>query len=556
MEYFKLIANYISEDFEKVTALSNLALAVASAFVSLLTLWLTYIILRFTAQPRIGIRLEKHQPLTCADTVDLCFTVFNKGHWYGRPPATGVRIYFNFSAECRPKCVRYGSALELSDSELKRGKGGHVYLRAKGITLFYEEPGESVVVTLELPREPGKYSLRIAMSSEEGGYIVYRQTLKVVERTSSKSKINSVAPLEGWGFQIAQRFDNPIITPSPNSFLCPVRDHRVAWEKLHTFNPGAVVREDKVFLFYRAEDESGDSHRGSHTSRIGLAESIDGTHFKRRSTPILYPAPDEQHSREWPGGCEDPRIVEAPDGTYILTYTQWDRRHGIAAIATSSDLIHWKKHGPVFADFQSSFGLSSYKSAGVLTELKDNRLIAAKLGGQYWMYWGEGNVHLAVSSDLLHWIPVRNSDGSPTIVLAPRSGRFDSGLVEVGVPPVVMEDGILLMYNGMNSAEYGDPALKSRTYSAGQALFDRGNPVHLLARGNRPLLQPEFPFESTGQYAAGTTFVEGLVFFKGTYFLYFGAADSLVAVATLRSLRTGPLESTDLKDGIEFPPRP
>src|SRR5439155_5200970 len=152
-------------------------------------------------------------------------------------------------------------------------------------------------------------------------YTVFRKKLKVVERTSSDTKVNSVAPLERWGFQVSKRFDKPIIEPSPNSFLCPVRKHRVAWEKLHTFNPAAVVRDDKVFLFYRAEDETGDAHRGSHTSRIGLAESVDGIHFNRRSTPILYPASDEQYSREWPGGCEDPRVVEAPDGTYVLTYT-------------------------------------------------------------------------------------------------------------------------------------------------------------------------------------------------------------------------------------------
>jgi predicted GH43/DUF377 family glycosyl hydrolase len=230
--------------------------------------------------------------------------------------------------------------------------------------------------------------------------------------------------------------------------------------------------------------------------------------------------------------------VEAPDGTYVLTYTQWNGRHGTAALATSSDLIHWEKRGPLFGDFQSSFGLSTYKSAGILTELKDDRLIAAQIDGQFWMYWGEGNVHLASSPDLLHWIPVCNSDGSPSIVLAPRNGHFDSELVEVGVPPVITKDGILLMYNGMNSAKFGDPALKGKTYSAGQALFDRANPARLLARCDTPFLQPSFHFESTGQYEAGTTFVEGLVFFKGSYFLYFGAADSFVAVATLHSLQT------------------
>jgi predicted GH43/DUF377 family glycosyl hydrolase len=45
------------------------------------------------------------------------------------------------------------------------------------------------------------------------------------------------------------------------------------------------------------------------------------------------------------------------------------------------------------------------------------------------------------------------------------------------------------------------------------------------------VLKPEMPYEKTGQYAAGTTFAEGLVFYKGKWFLYYGAADSRVGVA-------------------------
>ncbi len=62
-----------------------------------------------------------------------------------------------------------------------------------------------------------------------------------------------------------------------------------------------------------------------HTSRLGLAESADGIHFTRRAEPVFFPAEDDQKAREWPGGVEDPRIVEREDGTYVLTYTQWNR---------------------------------------------------------------------------------------------------------------------------------------------------------------------------------------------------------------------------------------
>lgn len=104
-----------------------------------------------------------------------------------------------------------------------------------------------------------------------------------------------------------------------------MREQRGNWELLHTFNPAAVVKDNKIFLLYRAERDPGENRIGHHTSRLGLAESEDGIYFKRKAKPVLYPADDSQKRFEWEGGCEDPRLVEAKNGTYYLTYTQWNR---------------------------------------------------------------------------------------------------------------------------------------------------------------------------------------------------------------------------------------
>jgi beta-1,2-mannosidase len=53
----------------------------------------------------------------------------------------------------------------------------------------------------------------------------------------------------------------------------------------------------------------------------------------------------------------------------------------------------------------------------------------------------------------------------------------------------------------------------------------------LLSRPGKPFFKPEKPWEQSGQYAAGTTFAEGLVFFQDKWFLYYGCADSRVGVA-------------------------
>src|SRR5439155_7630305 len=93
----------------------------------------------------------------------------------------------------------------------------------------------------------------------------------------------------------------------------------------------------------------GEMRIGRQTSRLGLARSEDVLRFTRDNAPVLYPDKDAQAQFEWPGGVEDPRLIEARDSTYVLTYTQWNRDIPRLAIATSRDLLHWTMHGPAFA---------------------------------------------------------------------------------------------------------------------------------------------------------------------------------------------------------------
>jgi predicted GH43/DUF377 family glycosyl hydrolase len=326
----------------------------------------------------------------------------------------------------------------------------------------------------------------------------------------------------------------PVITPNKASlFNDPIRKAPVHWESLHTFNPAAIVRDGKIYVLYRAEDDTGTMQIGEHTSRLGLATSTDGITFTRQPEPVFYPAEDAQKSREWPGGVEDPRIVEAPDGTYVLTYTQWNRITYSIGIATSPDLQHWTKHGPAFLGAANGkYDHLQYKSGGMVTKLVADHLIAAKINDKYWMYWGEGAIRLATSPDLIHWTPIEDATGTPIEVLTKRPGHFDSGFPETGPPPVLTEAGIVVLYNGKNDPDHGDPALGANAYAAGEALFDRHDPTHLKARTETPVLKPEQPYEKTGQYVAGTTFAEGLVRFHNKWFLYYGCADSAVGVVT------------------------
>lgn len=326
----------------------------------------------------------------------------------------------------------------------------------------------------------------------------------------------------------------PIISPiSDTKFQDPMSGKTVNWESMATFNPAAIVRDGQVHVIYRAEEKLGEKEIGGHTSRLGMATSLDGFQFEREKVPFFYPQADSQKEFEWTGGTEDPRIVETEEGLFVLTYTQWNRDVPRLAVATSRDLKNWEKHGPIFQEWkEGKYHNTESKSGAIVTELKNGKLVAAKINGKYWMYYGVPHIWLATSDDLVNWVPVENHEGNRVPVLSPRPGFFDSWLVEAGPPPLLTRDGIVVLYNAGNSQQVGVRNLGNRVYTGGQALFDSNEPWKLLDRVTHPFIQPEFPFEKSGQYPEGTTFLEGLVYFKGKWLLYYGTADSMVGVVS------------------------
>ena len=326
---------------------------------------------------------------------------------------------------------------------------------------------------------------------------------------------------------------NPIMTAdSSYVFTSPISGEKIRWQKADVFNPGAVVRNDTVFLLFRAEDNP-EAHLGGRTSRIGLAHSTDGIRFEKRPDPVLYPSNDGFRQWDYPGGVEDPRVVELTDGKYLMLYTSWNRDVARLSSAVSTDLKNWEKFGPVFKEAYKGKYLNTWsKSGSVVTELKDGRLIAKRIEGKYWMYWGETFVNLAHSVDGKQWEPLLDPQGELLRVFEPTPGDFDSHLTEPGPPAIYSDAGILLLYNGKNlSGEGASTKVPEGTYCGGQVLFDKTDPSRMLKRLDSPFLCPSLPHEISGQYKAGTTFIEGLVYYKNKWFLYYGTADSMIGLA-------------------------
>lgn len=317
---------------------------------------------------------------------------------------------------------------------------------------------------------------------------------------------------------------NPILNAGVGEFVCPILKQKVKWEEKDVFNPAAVVRNDTVFLLYRAEDTIG---KFAGTSRIGLAYSIDGLHFTRRPEPVLFPDEDFMKEYEWEGGIEDPRIILREDGTYILTYTAYDGKLAKLCIASSKNLIHWTKHGLVLT---GKYKDTWSKSGAIVGKQIGEKIIAQKINGKYWMYFGDTDLFLATSDDLITWQPVEENSKLKSM-LQPRKGYFDSRLVESGPFALATGKGVILPYNGMNLQQDGDPAIEADAYCSGQALFDLNDPSKLINRLEKNFLAPDKPYELEGQVHR-VCFIEGMVPFKGKWFVYYGTADSKIAVAT------------------------
>jgi predicted GH43/DUF377 family glycosyl hydrolase len=327
--------------------------------------------------------------------------------------------------------------------------------------------------------------------------------------------------------------ENPVLkADSTFTFIDPIKKESVKWQRADVFNPAAIVRNNKVYLLYRSEDNPA-AILGGRTSRIGLAYSEDGLHFTKYPTPVLYPDSSEFIKYDWPGGCEDPRIVQTEDSLYVLAYTSWNYKIARLSIAVSKDLVHWEKKGPAFAKAYNGKFLDIWsKSGSIITKMIGGHQVAVKINGKYGMYWGENFVNLAWSDNLTDWYPTLNENGELKPVISPRKNKFDSQLTECGPPSLITDEGIVLFYNGKNSeGEDAEINVPKGTYSVGKVVFDVNNPEKTISRSDTCLLRPTLPHEISGQYKAGTTFSEGLVYFHEKWFLYYGTADSFVGVA-------------------------
>ena len=269
------------------------------------------------------------------------------------------------------------------------------------------------------------------------------------------------------------------------------------------FNPGAVEIDGETLLLMRVEGRSGMSH-------LTVARSADGfTDWRIDKAPTL-PADPIGHPEElW--GIEDARITYLEDeGRWFITYTAYSSAGPCVALASTVDFRSFERTGPLMPP-----------------EDKDAALFPVKFGGRYAMIHRpvtshpapKANIWLSFSPDLKHW-------GDHQLLLPAREGGWwDANKVGMSPPPLLCDEGWLLMYHGVRTTISGG------IYRLGLALLDRDDPTKVLRRSDEWLFTPTATYEREGEVDE-VVFPCGWLLKGDEVRLYYGAADTCVAAAT------------------------
>ena len=234
------------------------------------------------------------------------------------------------------------------------------------------------------------------------------------------------------------------------------------------FNPGAARVGDETILLVRVEDLRG-------ISQLHVVRSADGvTGWTFDPEPLLRSAAESHPEEIW--GCEDPRLTWLPEREeWAIAYTAYSSLGPLVSLAMTRDFRSVTRLGPVMPP-----------------EDKDAALFPVRFDGRWAMIHRpsplRGKAHMWVSSspDLRHW-------GDHALLLEARDGAWwDANKIGLGPPPLETAEGWLVMYHGVHMT--GDGPI----YRVGLALLDLADPHVLRRRMDEWVFGPSASYELMG----------------------------------------------------------
>ncbi|MFA5751347.1 MAG: hypothetical protein WC898_03600 [Candidatus Paceibacterota bacterium] len=302
-----------------------------------------------------------------------------------------------------------------------------------------------------------------------------------------------------WHFKRYEK--NPIISPLSEN----------KWESKATFNPASIELDGKVHILYRALSEDNTSVLGYAVSKNGF--SVD----ERLSEPVYVPRADFENKKiqNANSGCEDPRLTKIGNKIFNC-YTAFDGvgppRVAVSYILEKDFLARkWEKWSKPF--LITPEGMDDKDTCLLPEKFKEGYFVLHRMGGE-------------ICGDFLKNLDFKKEMLDKCIrIIGPRKNKWDSWKVGIGAPPVKTKYGWLLLYHGVS--------LGHSTYRVGALLLDLKDPAIVLARSADPIFEPEEQYEKEG-IVKNVVFPCGMVIRKGIVFIYYGGADKVTGVATMK----------------------
>lgn len=292
-----------------------------------------------------------------------------------------------------------------------------------------------------------------------------------------------------------------------NPIIKPIKAH--PWESKATFNPAAIRIGTTTHILYRALSED-------NTSVVGYASSKNGIKIDQRLPEPIYVPREDFESKKVSGGnsgCEDPRLTKIGKDIFMC-YTAYD---GIGPPRVAITSIREK-------DFLAKKW--EWKKPLIITpegfDDKDTCIFSEKINGEYFILHRVGD---EMCGDYLKTLDFKTDIVKKCIrIIGPRINMWDSAKVGISAPPMKTKYGWLLLYHGISKSH--------NTYRIGAMLLDIKDPSILLARTTDPVFAPKELYEKIG-LINNVVFPCGMVKKDGLLYIYYGAADTVVGVATI-----------------------
>lgn len=317
-----------------------------------------------------------------------------------------------------------------------------------------------------------------------------------------------------------------------------LRPSHQTFEDLATLNPGIYQEGNYVHVLYRAVNKK-------FTSTIGYAKLKGPLEVIERWKKPMF-EPEFSYEKK---GMEDPRITKFGK-ELLMTYVAHDGKNAQIAYMRGKDIFDLKRCGIISPNI-------TYKRAAKLmsfSKVKDDYFFMAsyyeKYAGKKVLLWEKDGVffpekirgkfallhrvlpdiqqarvdNLDMYKDAEYWHNHIHHIGKHVVL--EKTYGWEERHVGAGAPPIKTPYGWLLIYHGAAERNRG------RIYNAGAALLDLKDPKKTIARLPEPILAPEADYEHSGQ-VHNVVFPTGTALFKDKLFIYYGAADSYIAAASV-----------------------